>query len=314
MSNEPVRETAFDAAWQMVQAGHKAALATVISTSGSSPRPVGAQLAIRDDGYFVGSVSGGCVEGAVIAKAQDSFHNPRPQILHYGVQSDNPFDVGMACGGAIDILLEPIGEAGLPVEYLQKLALAEREGRACVYQIDLRSFEREIVTSVDASGLVDGVFMLHICPPKRLFIIGAVHIAQYLIPMAQLVGFEVFLIDNREIFGHAARFHDVNFQIDWPTDVLKNAKLDRSSAVVTLTHDDKFDIPALAVACASEAFYIGALGSRKTQETRNNALRDMGVDVEKIHGPVGLSIGAKTPAEIALSIMSEIVLEMRNHG
>ncbi len=302
------KETYFAEAHSFVREGHKVALATVIKTWGSSPRPVGAQLLIRDDGYIAGSVSGGCVETAVVQEAQSVFEIGVSKRLKYGVTSDNPFEVGIACGGQIEIWVEAIDDTGLSLSMLERLANCEERGKAIDYVIDLTSEERSIDTpKFQMSATESDVFRLALRPLQRLFIVGAVHIAQELVPIAKSIGFKTIVIDNRDFFTNKERFADCDVLLEWPAEALKNAQLDSSCAVVTLTHDDKFDIPALEVALRSEAFYVGALGSRKTQATRNQELSSRGYDVDKIHGPVGLSIGAKSPAEIAVSIMAEII-------
>ncbi len=310
-------------ALEYLEQGHAVALATVIETWGSSPRPVGAQLAIRADGVFMGSVSGGCVEGAVVGEAREALADGKCRVLEYGVSDEEVFAVGLACGGTIRVLVEPIGMGQGPgkavLEYLQ----AQRQARAPIgYQVNLTTWERAFVGPTDMperftkdrSGLDGDVFTLIFNPPLRMAIVGAVHIAQSLVPMAQMAGYAVTLIDPREGFAHAARFPDQTVVTDWPDEALRALEPDARTAVVTLSHDPKIDTPALQVALKSDAFYIGSLGSSRTHGKRVAALGVLGFDdkqIARIHGPVGLNIGAATPAEIALSIMAEVTQSLR---
>ena len=310
-------ETQFSQAQSWSKRGHKVALATVIETWGSSPRPVGAQLAIREDGIFEGSVSGGCVEAAVIDKALHVIKMGKCEIVEYGIEGDGIFEAGLACGGKIRVLIEPIGDKpeNITTQQLNQLAQCEALGTSVNYEVNLKDFSRKIFDNdiLNPIGVTNDKFQLRLQSPLQLFIIGAVHIAQFLVPIAKMVGFEVSLIDNRPLFGHEERFGDIKIINQWPADALNEMQISNRTAIVTLTHDDKFDIPALEVAMQSDAFYIGALGSRKTQNERNEKLAKMGYDTTRIHGPVGLSIGAKSPSEIAVSIMAELISKIRHH-
>lgn len=304
--------------------GKGAVLATVTRTWGSAPRPVGSQLAISGKGDIAGSVSGGCVEGAVVVEALDALTDGRQRMLEFGVSDQDAFAVGLACGGTINILLEPVGPA-LTEPMLQIIVDAKAARQSIAYLVDTVSGARAVVTAEqDArvarffengiSGFEDDTFIALFQAPLRLVIVGAVHIAQYLVPLARQTGFEVTLIDPRPVFAEGERFIDIEVQDGWPDEVLLNLGLESRSAVVTLTHDAKLDDPALRVALSSEAFYIGSLGSRRTHAKRIDRLRAEGFDaavLDRIHGPVGLSIGAKSPAEIAVSIMAEIVAVLR---
>lgn len=311
------------AALEMIRAGHRAALATVVQTWGSAPRPVGAQLAIRDDGAFLGSVSGGCVEGAVVAEALDAMESGRNVLLDYGVSDEQVFAVGLACGGEIKVLVEPIDTgAGMPVDMLEALVTARAARKPVGTEIHLKSWTRRLIQPGDAperfaadkSGVDQDRFVTVHNPPLRLIIVGAVHIAQALLPMARLAGFDVTLIDPRESFGSATRFPGERVLHDWPDEAVAAIGADSRTALVTLTHDPKLDTPALAAALRAEPFYIGALGSTRTHAKRRAALREEGfadAQIDRIHGPVGLDINAATPAEIAVSITAEIIQTLR---
>ncbi len=294
-----------------IASGKAAAIATVISTWGSAPRPVGARLAIAEDGAFQGSVSGGCVEGAVILAAQDALRDGKCRVLNYGVADADAFAVGLACGGNIQILVEPIGIGDGPDQALiEAMATAAERRTAYASQVNLETWER---MRLDAAGLACGkaghVYTHVIRPSLRMIIVGAVHISQSLSPMAKMAGYEVFMVDPRGSFATAERFPGDVFVDAWPDEALRDIGLDAHTAVITLTHDPKIDTPALGVALRSDVFYIGALGSRKTHAKRVAELKGLGFDdaeIAKIHAPVGLNIGAKTPAEIAVSILAEV--------
>lgn len=303
------------------------AVATVVETWGSAPRPAGSQLVIRDDGHMVGSVSGGCVEGAVIVEALEALENGAARLLDYGVSDDDAFSVGLACGGRIRILVEPLGGDGagaMPVAALQDLVAAYHAKQPVAYVANLNSGARRIVGTdgleprfrLDQSGLEDDeetVIAVH-NPPLRLVVVGGVHIAQLLVPMAQACGYDVLLVDPRPAFGSSLRFPSVTISDDWPDDALANAALDSRTAVVTLAHDTKLDDPAIMAALKSSAFYIGCLGSKRTHAKRVDRLTQAGFgadDIDRIHGPVGLDIGGRSPAEIAVSIIAEITQVLR---
>lgn len=301
--------------------GTGAALATVIETWGSAPRGVGSQLAISGGGEIMGSVSGGCVEGAVVVEAMDALEDGQSRLLEYGVSDDEAFAVGLACGGTIRVLVEPIG-AAMPVELLEQLVAARAVPKPIAYTVDTTSWARGLVGKEDypdrfrsdKSGFEDEVFVAVHNPPLRMAIIGGVHIAQPLVAMAKMAGFAPVLIDPREAFASATRFPDTTLVHDWPDDALQNFGLDARTAVVTLTHDPKLDDPAIKAALASECFYLGCLGSKRTHGKRLERLSSEGVssdDLARIHAPVGLDIGAKTPAEIAVSIMAEVIQRLR---
>ncbi|MEZ5751860.1 MAG: XdhC family protein [Paracoccaceae bacterium] len=302
--------------------GRGAALATVMGTWGSAPRQVGSQLAISGEGEIMGSVSGGCVEGAVVTEALDALLDGRPRILTYGVSDETAFNVGLACGGEIRILVEPVGPA-LPADLLAEIVAARAARRPLAYGLNPDAWSRRLLTPADApqrfredrSGLEEsGEFITLFNPPLRLLVIGAVHIAQALVPMARLARFDPVVIDPREAFASPDRFPGTRLSHEWPDDAVRAEGLDSRTAVVTLTHDAKLDDPAIETALASDAFYIGCLGSTRTHAKRVERLRAKGMDEEtiaRIHAPLGLNIGAKTPAEIAVSALAQIVDTLR---
>ncbi len=299
------------------------ALATVLETWGSSPCPVGAQLLVCKDKTFYGSVSGGCVEGAVVLKALDVLSSGECQILEYDVLHSDAFVVGLACGGRIKILVEPVGYGqGVSVEFLRELGAAYLARKEIGIHVDLISWERCLIWPKinpepflsDTISLTQNSYYQIQKPQLRLIIIGAVHITQSLAPIAQMAGYHVTIIDPRESFANPIRFPNQELIVDWPEDALSLLEIDPGSALVTLTHDPKMDTPALRAAVASDAFYIGALGSRRTHAKRIEALASLGVDPEgisRINGPVGLDIGSRSPAEIAIAIMAELTQKLR---
>ena len=306
-----------------VDAGLGAALATVIETWGSAPRRVGAQLVVSGQGDMQGSVSGGCVEGAVVVEALEALQDGVPRLLEYGVSDGDAFAVGLACGGTIRIIVEPVGEAGMPVQMLRDLVDARAARRAVAYEVALDGAARTLTDKghadrfrMDRSGLSeDGQQFIAIHnPPLRLVIVGAVHIAQALVGMAQTAGFDPLVVDPREAFGSEARFPDAAIINDWPDAALQTIGIDARCAVVLLTHDPKLDDPALHIALASDAFYVGALGSTRTHAARVERLTESGFSpdqIGRIHAPVGLNIGASGPAEIAVSILAQMIQTLR---
>ena len=300
--------------------GRGAALATVVETWGSAPRRVGSQLAISGAGEIAGSVSGGCVEGAVVAEALDAIERGTSATLTFGVSDDDAFAVGLGCGGTIRVMVEPLGSVlseALMAELVAARAAQEpvavisggdrpaeitREGFEARFRQDLSGFE------------ADGRFVTIHNPPLRLIVVGAVHIAQALVPMARIAGYDVVIVDPRESFASAARFPGERLVDDWPDEALAALGIDARTAVVVLSHDPKIDDPALMAALRSEAYYIGALGSTRSRDKRAVRLGLLGASAEeigRIHGPVGFDIGAATPAEIAVSTLAEMIAVLR---
>jgi len=307
--------------------GKGAVLATVIETWGSAPRPVGSQLVVSGDGEMEGSVSGGCVEGAVVIEAIDCLEKSEATVLEFGVADEQAFAVGLACGGRIRVLVEPVGRV-LPVEMLEALVDARAVRAQVAYVVNPDSGARRLVTGKgdaleaeiierfrkDKSGFEGDWFIGIHNPPLRMAIIGAVHIAQALLPMARLTGYDPVVIDPRPAFGAEARFPGEHLIEDWPDEALLAYGLDPRTAVVTLTHDPKLDDPAIQAALGSECFYLGCLGSTRTHAKRVERLLEAGfsdAQIARIHGPVGLDIGAQGPAEIAVSILAEITTRLR---
>ena len=295
----------------------------MVETWGSAPRPVGAQLAVSGRSEIAGSVSGGCVEGAVVAEAMDALATGRPTILEFGVSDDEAFAVGLACGGTIRVMVEPVGKA-VPEDLLADLVAARGAQEPIGYAVDTAAWTRSLVRPGDAlagerfasdrSGFEGETFVAVQNPPLRLIVVGGVHVAQPLVAMAQLAGYAPSVVDPREAFASADRFPGTALSHDWPDEALSTLALDARCAVVTLTHDPKLDDPALTVALRSPAFYVGALGSTRTHAKRVARLGEAGVSeaqLARLHAPIGLPIGAASPAEIAVAILAEITARLR---
>ncbi len=308
-------------AWH--RAGRGAVLATVVETWGSAPRPVGSQLVISGEGDMAGSVSGGCVEGAVVVEAMEAVTSGTPQMLEFGVSDDEAFAVGLACGGRIRVWLEPVGRA-LPEAMLADLVAARAARTPVAYVVNTQTGERRLDGAgpwaerfrADRSGMEeDGATFVHVHnPPLRMIVVGAVHIAQALVPMARMAGYDVSLVDPRPAFAQETRFPGETVVEDWPDEALDSLAPDARTAVVTLTHDPKLDDPAILRALDTEIFYLGCLGSTRTHAKRVARLREAGVSedaIARIHAPVGLDIGARGPAEIAVSILAEVTARLR---
>ncbi len=322
------RDEIFSKALEWHRAGQGAVLATVLETWGSAPRPAGSVLAVSGSGEMAGSVSGGCVEGDVVLEAGEALQCGRPRVLEYGVSDDDAIGLGLACGGTIRILVAPVGPCGMLPEHLEEIAAAHETRAPLAYGVIpgqgggrvLRPGDGALGEALtqrfqsDQSGFEGAEFIAVFNPPVRVLVVGAVHIAQALLPMLRLAGFDVFLIDPRDAFGSPARFPGEEVSHDWPDDALAALRPDTRTAVVTLTHDPKLDDPAIRAALASEVFYLGCLGSRRTHARRLERLAVAGGDpaaLARIHAPVGLDIGASGPGEIAASIMAEIIAALR---
>jgi xanthine dehydrogenase accessory factor len=283
-------------------------VATVVATRSSAPRPVGSKLVVRADGSIEGSVSGGCVESDVVLAAQEVRETGVPRLVTYGITDDMALDVGLPCGGEIDVFVEPMREtdddviltviAGEGVgERIEDAGLeltARRRGRSHVIELEGRT------VFADISG-----------PPPRLFVYGAIDTAEALCAAAKLLGWRTVVADARPRFATRERLPSADeILVDWPEEALAHVRPDASTAVVVLTHDDKFDLPIVEGALASDAFYLGWIGSRRNQERRRGVLREAGFSddaLERISGPTGLDVGADSPAETAVSILGEIL-------
>jgi len=320
-------------AW--ARSGRKAALATVVSTWGSSPRAAGSRLAVDEFGHFIGSVSGGCVEGEVLANAAEVMETGKHTLLEFGVSDGNAWSVGLACGGAIKIFVEKIADPSAFEPIVRNLDRGEETAAA----VDLDSGERVLYDNASLDGLyfdkasrralftarARGLesltetpgrkfFVEFWRPPLRLIIVGAVHIAQALAPIAAAAGYQVILVDPRSAFATPERFAGVELHREWPEDFFQSLRIDARCALVALTHEPRIDDPALIAALRSPAFYIGALGSRGSAEKRRARLRAQGFGesaLARIHGPIGLSIGAASPPEIAIAIAAEMTAALR---
>ena len=316
---------------------HKVALATVTRTWGSAPRPAGSQMVVRGDGAFTGSVSGGCVEGAVIGEAQAALNDGRARNLTFGISNEDAWAVGLACGGNIEINVAPI-LAREQQQVLAALKAARDAKRAVVLATELVSGKTRLLypdergsgtlaegaakaARADQSSSVeeDGKtwFLTVFNPPLDLVIVGAVHIAQPLSRMAAIADYAVRVIDPRTSFASEERFPGVTLCHDWPDEALAKVPLGPRSAIVALTHDPKFDDPALEAALKSNAFYIGALGSKSTHAKRLERLKALGftdAQLARIRGPIGLDIGARSPAEIAVAILGQMTAQLRKPG
>jgi len=318
---DSIPETAL--AWH--REGLGAALATVVETWGSAPRRVGAQLAIAGDGRIEGSVSGGCVEGAVIVEALEALDAGEHRLLTFGVSDGDAFAVGLACGGTIRVLVEPVGTV-LPEEMLAELVAARAARLPVAYEVNLATGTRRLLRDgypdrmrMDRSGFEeDGqTFVAVHNPPLRLIVVGAVHIAQALVPMARIAGYDPAVIDPRDTFASPARFPETRLLHDWPDEAVAELGLDTRTALVLLTHDPKLDDPALEAGLRANCFYIGALGSTRTHARRVARMQAAGFgddEIARIHGPVGLDIGAASPAEIAVSILAEMTAVLRGRA
>ena len=269
-----------------------------------------------------GSVSGGCVEGAVVLEALDSLKDGKTRLLEYGVSDDDAFAVGLACGGKMRILVEPVGKQ-MPQNLLLELVDAVAKHESVIYEINIKTLQRRLVYNDyedrirrNKSGFKeDEITFLNVYSPKlKIDIVGAVHIAQALVPIAEIAGFSPRIIDPRESFANRERFGSIEISNDLPDVALTKTKPNYRTAVILLTHDPKLDDPALHIALQSEAFYIGALGSKKTHQQRINRLKQAGFtekQIDRVHGPIGLNIGASSPEEIAISILSEVIATLR---
>ncbi len=289
--------------------GERVAVATVVATRRSSPRPVGSKLAVSERGELAGSVSGGCVESDVVLAAQEVLGGGGPRLVTYGITDDMALGIGLPCGGEIDVFVEELRDGERPEVTLTVVAgegvgerlhdpeleqAARRRGRGHTLQVG----ERTVFADVDA-------------PPPRLFVYGAVDTAEALCRAAKLLGWRTVVADARASFATPERIPSADdLLVLWPDEALAQVRPDADTAVLVLTHDDKFDLPLLEAVLRTDAFYVGALGSRRNQERRRGLLLERGIDeddLDRIAGPAGLDLGAGSPAETALSMLAEIL-------
>jgi xanthine dehydrogenase accessory factor len=297
-------------AWR--ESGHRAALGTIVKTWGSAPRPVGAMVAIRDDGQIVGSVSGGCVEDDLVDKVRAKLASGRPEemrpaLITYGVTNEEATRWGLPCGGTVQLVLEPISDESGLAELLQKISgqqLVKRRldmasGRAVLepgrWQ-DVLEFDGSVLATVHG-------------PRWRLVLIGAGQLTRYLAEMARMLDYQVIVVDPREEYAAGWDLAGVPLDRGMPDDVVRELNLDGHSAVIALTHDPKLDDLALMEALKSAAFYVGAIGSKKNNDARRGRLEQFDLskdEIARLRGPVGLYLGSKTPPEIAVAILAEM--------
>jgi len=320
--------------------GGPLALATVVATWGSGPRRPGARMTVDPEGGITGSVSGGCVEANVVETARKTLADKKPRLVRFAVSDELAWGVGLACGGSLEVFVEPADPRVLRqvregMRRRQPVALAvvtegPHIGKSLAATPDEPPFDgsssalREAVTAGLAGGRptrmdtsLGPVFCDVILPPETLVMIGGVHIAQALTKLAQITGYRPVICDPRPVFASAERFPGVEIVNDWPEQGVAKIGLDAGTAVATLTHDPKLDDPALAAALKSPAFYVGALGSRRTHARRVRRLRRRGfrgADLARISAPIGMDIGARTPDQIALAVMAEVVARRNRVG
>ena len=293
--------------------GRGVVLGTIIRTWGSAPRPVGSVVGVRDDGQIAGSVSGGCIEDDLIAKVREgSLALKTPELLRYGVGAEEATRFGLPCGGTLELMLEPLARQSLIPELLAKLDAGERVQRV----LDLATGAvhlRPPRGDADLLTLTPQTLATHHGPQWRLLIIGAGQMTQYLAQMALGLDYQVLICDPREEYADGFAVPGTTLTRDMPDDVVTAFAPDGHSAVVALTHDPKLDDLALMEALKSPAFYVGAIGSRVNQAKRKQRLAEhfdvSAAQLARLHGPVGLSIGARTPPEIALAILAHMTAE-----
>jgi len=288
--------------------GEDIAIATVIETWGSSPRPLGSKMLVTRSGKMAGSVSNGCIEGAVFEEAQKVLKTRKPKVAAFGVSDDVAFGVGLACGGHIEVYIEP-----LEAVHEQLRAMVNRN-EPVTLRTNLVSGEADLIEGLALGGELPrregDVFVEPFRRPAHLVIIGAIHIAIPLHRLAKLMGYRVTVIDARAKFATKERFPEADeLMVAWPDEAMSKIPIDSSTYIVVLTHDPKFDLPALRSVLKKDAGYIGAIGSRKTNQNRFDALRKEGFTEEqlaRVHGPIGLDLGGRGAEETALGILAEI--------
>jgi xanthine dehydrogenase accessory factor len=293
---------------EWIAAGKQCELVTVIRTWGSSPRPEGATLGICEDGRVVGSVSGGCIEDDLIARARESgITRTKPEIVTYGITADEAHRFGLPCGGTIQLAIEPLSVHSRIGELIAQLA----QGQLVARRVDLQSGEVTLGPAKAGMSLqVSEAALTTIHGPRwRLLIIGAGQLSRFLAQIAVGMDYAVTVCDPREEYRDGWSVEGVQVVHAMPDDLVMEMRLDSRSAVVALTHDPKLDDLALMEALKSEAFYVGAIGSRSNDQKRRERLLEFDLtpaELDKLHGPIGVYIGSKTPSEIAISILAEL--------
>lgn len=295
------------ASW--IESGHHVVLGTITRTWGSAPRPVGSVVALRDDGRVYGSVSGGCIEDDLIEKIKSSLSSmTRPEIVRYGVGADEARRFGLPCGGTLELVLEHITKESKIAELLHELEHGKRMRR--VLHLESGRLTLEPASGHDELTLTPQQLVTTYGPTWRLLIIGAGQMTDYLATFASALGYDVVVCEPREEYASEFETNEARLEMMMPDDFILNMKPDRHSAVVALSHDPKLDDLALLEAFNSRAFFIGAIGSRLNQERRRERLKkhfDITEEaLSRLHGPVGIKNGARTPPEIAISILAEI--------
>jgi Xanthine and CO dehydrogenases maturation factor, XdhC/CoxF family len=293
---------------QWTRDGEEIALATVVETWGSSPRPLGSKMVVTRSGKMAGSVSNGCIEGAVFEEAQKVLQSGKPKLAAFGVADDVAFEVGLACGGHIEVFVQPLA----PVH--QRLIEMLERNEAATLRTNLVTGEADLTAGAQAGSELarreGDVFVEPLRRPAHLVVVGAIHIAIPLHRLAKLMGYRVTVVDARSKFATKERFPEADeLIVSWPDEAMSKLTLDSSTYVVILTHDPKFDLPALRSVLGKEVGYIGAIGSRKTNQNRFDALRAEGFTDEqlsRVHGPIGLDLGGRGAEETALGILAEI--------
>jgi xanthine dehydrogenase accessory factor len=293
---------------QWTRAGEDIALATVVETWGSSPRPLGSKMVVTRSGKMAGSVSNGCIEGAVFEEAQKVLQTRKPKLAAFGVADDVAFEVGLACGGHIEVFVQPLAPA-----HERLIAMLEQNETATL-RTNLVTGEADLTSGAPSGSELarreGDWFVEPLRRPAHLVIVGAIHIAIPLHRLAKLMGYHVTVVDARSKFATKERFPEADeLIVSWPDEAMSKLTLDNSTYVVILTHDPKFDLPALRSVLAKEVGYIGAIGSRKTNQNRFDALRAEGFtgdQLSRVHGPIGLDLGGRGAEETALGILAEI--------
>ena len=303
--------------------GRRIAIATVVERRGSAPRDPGASLALNDRGEIAGSVTGGCVEPSVIREAQEVLDGGAARVREYGIADDQAFEVGLACGGTVGILIATLDTSLLPA--LDDAVRADRPAALTMTATGPALGEQHLHDGVDgpvarllsngesALADVDGeaVFVHALAPRPAMYVFGAIDHAAALARVGKLLGYRVTVCDARAAFVTPERFPEADeLVVEWPDRFLKSAPVDERTVICVLTHDEKFDVPALVAALATPAAYIGAMGSKVTTADREERLRAEGVGeagIARIHAPIGIAIGARSPEEVAVAIGAQIV-------